>query len=524
MNLPNYVGGTGPASAKLAFVGEAPGAEEDASGIPFSGPSGRLLDDMMSKAGIKRAEVYVTNVVKYRPPGNDLKLLPSIGIDIEKEKLVLYEELLRLKNNSLNCIVPVGATALEALCHEKGITKYRGSILKSKVGGIKVVPIIHPRNVLVPKGKGGVEYYYKYITVLDIAKAVRESEFPDYRVPEKMITIIKNPYQLEKFLDEYKKCEIASLDLETHSSVPICIGIAFNGSHGASVPLFSISTAKSSINLSKSDQVEIWRILSEFLARIKYLGQNFKFDHQLLIRPLKMIEYIPGKLHADTSLMMEVVYPELPKNQGFMGSLYSDEPYYKDEGREFNYKTDKIEQLLIYNGKDVTVAWDNYFGLLKELAEINRTEFYFEYQNKLHDFYMELEAEGILRDEEAKERLLKQFKSDEISTDTELKELLHMDLNVNSPKQVSEAIFGILELPHRETTGEDDIVSLLGFLKSTTAEKQGYDRVQCSRALDLILRGRRIKKTIGTYLDIEPDSDGYFRSSYRISSKKGEDK
>ncbi len=523
--MPNFVPGIGPANAKIAFVGEAPGADEDSSGIPFSGPSGQLLNDLMQQAGTSRNQVYVTNVSKYRPPGNDIKQLALIGVDIEEQKKLLYEELLSLRKNSLHIIVAVGATAMEALCSEKGITKYRGSILTSKIDGIKTIPILHPRNILVPKGKGGVEYYYKYITKLDIQKAVRESQFKENRTPSKMIQIVKSPYQLYKFLEEYKKHDIVSLDLETHSSVPICVGLAFNNSHAVSVPLFSISTAKSRIDLSTSDQVEIWMMLSEFLnqERIKFLGQNFKFDHQLLIRPLKLIEYQPGKLHADTSLMMEVCYPELPKNQGFMGSLFSEEPYYKDEGREFNYKTDRIEQLLIYNGKDVTVAWDNYLGLLIELEEMGMTAFYFEYENKLHDFYMELEAEGMLRDEEAKNKLLEHFKQEEILGDSELNEILNMSLNVNSPKQVSEAIYGILNLPKRETVGVDDLVSLLGFLKTKTAQDQKYDVIKCSRAVDLILRQRRIKKTIGTYLEIEPDSDGYFRSSYRISSKKGDD-
>src|SRR5258706_6458052 len=98
MNLPNYIPGIGPANAKIAFVGEAPGSEEDQAGIPFCGPSGRLLNDLMAAAGTKRDAVYVTNVCKYRPPGNDLKLLPEIGIDLEKEKAQLYEELLRLKS------------------------------------------------------------------------------------------------------------------------------------------------------------------------------------------------------------------------------------------------------------------------------------------------------------------------------------------------------------------------------------------------------------------------------------------
>src|SRR4051794_13327530 len=59
--------GAGPATARLMFIGEAPGFNEDKDGIPFIGPAGRLFDQALAQAGINRGEVYVTNVVKHRP-------------------------------------------------------------------------------------------------------------------------------------------------------------------------------------------------------------------------------------------------------------------------------------------------------------------------------------------------------------------------------------------------------------------------------------------------------------------------
>jgi DNA polymerase len=62
--------GTGSASADLMFIGEGPGAEEDAQGLPFVGPAGQLLDKIIGAIGMKRDDVYITNTVKCRPPGN----------------------------------------------------------------------------------------------------------------------------------------------------------------------------------------------------------------------------------------------------------------------------------------------------------------------------------------------------------------------------------------------------------------------------------------------------------------------
>ena len=67
------VRGDGPETAetaKIMVVGEAPGAHENGEGKPFVGPSGRILEDLMALAGIKRSDCFITNVVKYRPPGN----------------------------------------------------------------------------------------------------------------------------------------------------------------------------------------------------------------------------------------------------------------------------------------------------------------------------------------------------------------------------------------------------------------------------------------------------------------------
>jgi uracil-DNA glycosylase len=66
----NLVFGTGSPEADIIFVGEAPGKKEDESGEPFVGASGRLLNEMLAENNIKREDVYITNIVKYRPPQN----------------------------------------------------------------------------------------------------------------------------------------------------------------------------------------------------------------------------------------------------------------------------------------------------------------------------------------------------------------------------------------------------------------------------------------------------------------------
>src|SRR5215510_4261791 len=155
--MPKYVGGIGPLEPELMIVGEAPGKHEDETGIPFVGPAGEILNNCLGKAGIKRSAAYITNVVKYRPPQNNFKLLHVVGIDLEECVKSLWEdEIYKLKPK---CILAVGDEALQAVCGLTGIMKYRGSILKGR-DGTKVVPMIHPAALFSHGDKGGLEYTY----------------------------------------------------------------------------------------------------------------------------------------------------------------------------------------------------------------------------------------------------------------------------------------------------------------------------------------------------------------------------
>jgi DNA polymerase len=74
------VPGDGPADATLMFIGEAPGFHEDQQGIPFVGAAGKFLNELLQKAGIDRGVVYITNVIKCRPPGNREPLIEEVAV------------------------------------------------------------------------------------------------------------------------------------------------------------------------------------------------------------------------------------------------------------------------------------------------------------------------------------------------------------------------------------------------------------------------------------------------------------
>ena len=138
----NAVPGDGQTSAKIIFIGEAPGKNEDEKGRPFIGVAGRILDEALQKAGIERSQVFITNIVKCRPPGN------RIPEDDERAACRPYlDRQISLIAPRIICIL--GATAYSSILGGKSITQNRGKIIKRK--GQKYLITIHPAAAIYNK-------------------------------------------------------------------------------------------------------------------------------------------------------------------------------------------------------------------------------------------------------------------------------------------------------------------------------------------------------------------------------------
>lgn len=119
----NAVPGEGSRSAKILFIGEAPGRNEDEQGRPFVGTAGKLLTEALQEAGLAREDVFITNVVKCRPPDN------RVPTDQERASCRPYlEQQIKLINPKVICIL--GRTAYEALLKGGSITSNRGKLIQ----------------------------------------------------------------------------------------------------------------------------------------------------------------------------------------------------------------------------------------------------------------------------------------------------------------------------------------------------------------------------------------------------------
>src|SRR5437867_9842536 len=140
--LNREVPGEGPLDAAIVLIGEAGGEEEARQGRPFVGPTGRLLEEIIQGAGIRRRDCRIDNVIQRHPRHNKLSAIPKD----EKQRWIvdLHDRLARLKPK---VIVGLGGLALEALTGKRSISQWRGSLLTYQgTNGHRplLVPMYHP--------------------------------------------------------------------------------------------------------------------------------------------------------------------------------------------------------------------------------------------------------------------------------------------------------------------------------------------------------------------------------------------
>lgn len=336
---------------KIMLIGEAWGEEEAKQGLPFVGPSGKLLNGLLSQVGISRDECYVTNVFNFQPERNQLKSICGKKVEgipgwpaLNKGGYILAQyasELDRLfteiQRESPTLIIALGATPCWALLKHSSIKSIRGAPLLASVQGqrYKVFPTYHPAAVLR-------EWKLRPILLADLEKARRESEYPEIRRPKREVWIEPTLDDLVRFEQEHiLPSPNLSIDIETAGDQITCIGFAPTHSTALVVPFFDASSPSKSYWPTVEAEFEAWKWVSRICKLNKRIvGQNFLYDVNYL-----WTKYGITVPHAsdDTMLLHHALQPEMEKGLGFLGSIYTDEQAWKTSHRKKHNETLKRE-------------------------------------------------------------------------------------------------------------------------------------------------------------------------------------
>jgi uracil-DNA glycosylase family 4 len=371
-----YVGTRGNTRGAVCLIGEAPGADEDQSGVPFVGASGRELDRMLAETNISGTDCWWTNPYKVRPPDNKLDRMSEYGIPDRMFQAQFFEELNEFKPTF---IVPLGATPLGILCpftinkrtQSAAISKYRGSILRSDLIPWEhyVVPSYHPAFLFRA-------WEERQNAVLCLAKVSEEFQWwkthSNQLQPLPQRKLIADP-AADDALDYLRSVlasppeTVVSIDIENigvyrgkyktpqRNRVPYVIGFSINPDCGVSIGLAEYEREKTP---------RIWSLINQILQSKRQVGQNY-YTHDLPW--LQYIGFSPN-IHVvhDTLVRHHVLWPECSHKLEYQAFQYTREPYWKDEGKTWTVK--ERNKMKLYNCKDVCVTLEIYQAQEAEFA------------------------------------------------------------------------------------------------------------------------------------------------------------
>lgn len=504
---------TGPIDAKIILVGEAPGKDESKTGIPFVGASGTILTQIMREAGVERAECYITNVIKYRPPNNDLSRLSEIGLNLEECEAEVRREISLLNPN---VIVPLGNVALHAITGKglkKGdkIANWRGSIIPSypSIGGgvpVKTIPTLHPAFVMRV-------WENSPLLMFDFAKIKRESLFSGIKQVKKDYLI---PLTFEKTMDSLHNLGDATalaIDIETYKYTNIikCIGFSRKSHSALCIPIMERGKSRWSVQ----EESKIWKVIRELLIapQIRKIIQNMDFEMEMLFPYVGEIYPV----YMDTMIASHLYLPELRKSLALQTSIYTDMPYYKTEAHDANYDPVALYQ---YNMKDCDVTFQIYEYLEERLKEDDLHNFLHGFQMPLGRMLWRASHIGIKVDQE---RVGEYKKEAEIEL-KRLESLLEKDLgylpDINSPTKMCKLLYQEMGYPPQWKLSK----TVTGEKKQTkTVDEKALQKLNKSfpnPMFDLILGIREQRKLLSTYLTKFWDEDGRCRTEFKITGAK----
>lgn len=514
----------GPIPAKIMLVGEAPGVDEERVGTPFVGVSGQELNRMLNEAGISRNECFTTNVVRIRPPNNDLNAfiakakkdvtpahreyrgkwcLPPV---IEGANL-LAKEIQMVKPN---VVVAIGQTALWALTGISGITKWRGSMLYSDadMGRVKCVPTYHPAAVLR-------EWSWRAVAVSDLRRAAQYRNGGEYPKPNWRFIIRPTAERVQTTLG-LLLVRLAegplrlSFDLETRAGHIACAGLSWTLLDAICVPFMCVESRDGYWNAEHEGEI-VW-MLRKVLCHpnAEVVGQNILYDSQYTWRHW---HFVPN-VKQDCMISQHSIFSDLPKSLAFQASMYCKYyVYWKDEGKNWDPKLGE-DQLWNYNCLDC--VYTDEVGQV-ELATADNLGLRSVHDAQQQLFWPVLQAmqRGVRIDLARREQLVTEVSAEIQRRKSFLHDILGHDLNPKSPKQMSALFYEDLHQPiiyTRAKKGSPARPTLNDDALQTIAVREPLLKPIINAIADI----RTMGIFLSNFLTAELDEDGRMRCAYNI--------
>lgn len=455
----------GPNSAKFCILGSSPipSISAQASNEVFGGYDKFLLESSLSKAGFDPSQGYYTlitpNII------NELNSLPNLEV-----------------------IFTLGEKALNLITGKYGIDKWHLSPLDTvkELRCHKCMPTFDFTRL-------NRQYENRFFFFHAFVKAAANPGLKWKRKPA-FYTLITEPDDLQ--IDKYLKNQpILSVDIETGKGAINTMGVAWSPSHALAV---RIDPGK----YPPQQEFQFWKTIAKYMEDegVKKILQNNIYEGTYFSRygiELKNVWH-------DTMWAQKLLYPEFKQGLDTVGRLYTNEVYWKEDGKDWSNITNWQDHL-IYNCKDTSNTFEAALNQRKELEDRNLLNFYDNYMIKLAHPLIEMCSQGLIVDKEK----LNELKA---KTQLELKELvsqLSTPFNHRSPKQKLTLLEskGYKIPKSRNSKGK--------YTKSTNELSLKKMRLNYPHDLDiqLLLKLAKLEKFKSSYLDFDYHDDGVVRYS-----------
>jgi DNA polymerase-1 len=484
----------GPFSAPFFLIADGGGPQDELTNYALSGYAEQTLTQLMNDT-IHFKDAWKTCLIKERINAADTN---SYINKVSEYSNFLIEEINEIKPFLL---IPLNEVSFNFLTGLNNIRKFRGSVLEttpklSLFKRLKVLPILGPNPFLYQ------EYSLRWITQIDFLKVHR---FLNYDPPPEQklnIWVAKNTSALSNFLERsYSSSKFLVFDIETYLGIPICISLCFDGMESVCVPFLDLS-------IPIEERIGMIQLVARVLkSNIPKVNQNIKFD----IKCLERFNFIVNNVAGDTMINAAIINPELPKNLGFLNSIYTDIPYFKDEGKYHNPEKFGKNTYYLYNAKDSLATWRIYEKQEEEIKEIG-SNYVADRMSKLILIYKDMENNGLWYDDEKRKLLVNKYTSLYEIQLTKLSSLIGKRINPLSPKQCAHLIYnelGYTKSKQIKGTSEEELESLMVFGNPKAAPITGRN------VLQIIINCRKIQKIL-EYLNIIPYPDNKFRCEYNL--------
>lgn len=482
---------------------------------------------MLLEAGIQRSDCFVTNVVRKRPPGNDIGVFfAQRKADITLQHIlyngkhclpVVMEGIELLKREIEMCrpnvIIALGNTALWALTGHWGITSWRGSKLTCNLPLAldyqpKVIPTYHPALILRQWAwrptavhdlrRGKLESAKREVTHREYDFIIRPDFATACTVLDTLITCVEQ--------DRYR----LAVDIETRAGHLACLGIGWNRRSAICIPFMCVERPEGYWSLDEEAEIvfRLQKLLRHPNSHI--VGQNFIYDAQYIWR---YWGFIPNVKH-DTMLSHHSMFSTSQKGLDYLASMYcEDYVYWKDDGKDWDPKVGE-EQLWGYNCEDCSYTYE-----VSEEEESTVRAFtpswpklplVHEFQQRMFYPVLKTMNRGIRVDHKRRAEMALELQDEIAKRQQWILDILGRPVNPGSPKQMQELFYGDFG---QKPIYKDGSITCNEEALSKIAEREPLLRPLIRK----ILEYRSLGVFLGTFVNGALDADGRLRCSYNIA-------